>query len=846
MSAALDALLASASPEFVVLVEPQLAEAVGPFTLSAGGAPTLSNSTGAVTGFSGAGPTTGSGDSRIIVVRIATDATSISAVTITMSGSPLAATRLSTLSSGGRLAEIWYYLAPAASTASTIAITNTGGAECIYEAGAWSGVDQTSPFGTVLATSFNTASPSHSYSGTVLACDVVLDVLASNAGSATEGAGQTVDGNAADVSVRGSFSHESVVSESATMSWSLSGSAANPFICAPLQGFPEVYGAPWSSDVQTSISGGLYRRLDQVRQNGTALTSRASKRAVLDTNGSYYHDTANNIIYVSATNGANPNTFALIGAWFTLPLSTGHISFSDQPVYYPLVSGDLPVLVQEKPDILFGATMSDTGSVTFENGDGQFDALIANWIWRNKLVTFKLGGVGLAYSDFETVAKLRINSVQVDDEVCRVELVQAASILNRTIPPRLWSDGTYATDYLSLNFAGSDSLSKPQPWLFGTVRDCPLALLDSVTYANGLYGTVDPTAHPYGVTVSAVYAIDKSTGIGVTLTENTDWDWVTGGQLLQILNASYGPDTHIIWADLSDDPDPEFPLGPATPDTFGTLIELLLGMLGVDAADIDSAAFDAADAAATQLLGLWVDEPVPAADIVRIFEQSVNGQVFVGDDGRWTCRIFDPSGPADYTLSDHDFEKWKVSPDLLGVLNEVRVNYLELPGPAQTTQVSSSDSKVLYGSETSDSHTVFTALRVAADATALANHTRFLKGRPGAFIEFEERGLTLMGATAGSLVAVTRARGPVGRTGSLDGQLLELTRLELSLGPVPRVRGVLSDLGGQADRIFRLADSAITWSTTTDENKAYYGFLADANGYIDAADSSTRHGKVLW
>jgi hypothetical protein len=114
---------------------------------------------------------------------------------------------------------------------------------------------------------------------------------------------------------------------------------------------------------------------------------------------------------------------------------------------------------------------------------------------------------------------------------------------------------------------------------------------------------------------------------------------------------------------------------------------------------------------------------------------------------------------------------------------------------------------------------------------------------------FEERGLTLMNATVGKFVAVTRARGPVARSGRLDGQLFEIVKLDKSLGPQnPIVSGVLGDLGGRCDQIFRLAPAASTlaWSTATDSEKAQYGFLGDTGRYIDNADVLTKDGKALW
>jgi len=106
-----------------------------------------------------------------------------------------------------------------------------------------------------------------------------------------------------------------------------------------------------------------------------------------------------------------------------------------------------------------------------------------------------------------------------------------------------------------------------------------------------------------------------------------------------------------------------------------------------------------------------------------------------------------------------------------------------------------------------------------------------------------------MRTRVGEFVAVTRDRGPVARTGRFDGQLLRIVALSKSLGPdATVVRGVLSDVGGLADKVFRLAPagSTITWATATAEERAYYGFLSNADGYINPADVATKDGKVLY
>lgn len=592
-----------------------------------------------------------------------------------------------------------------------------------------------------------------------------------------------------------------------------------------------VYRAPWPRIVQSDvIPGGLYRRLDVVRENATPYTAVASIAACQAAAGSYFYDAAADLVYLHTTTGGTPNAFAFIGVWFTLFMSTDTVTFSDQPLYSPRITGTLPSLVAERPDMVFGVTVSAEGQLQLLNGDGLWDRLATQWIWRRKKVTFKLGGVGLPYTEFVTVGTLRINTLQVDDELCVLGLEQLESILNRSVPIKTFGDiTTYA-----LAVEGVASLS--QPWLFGIGKDCRPPLTDT---SAEVYTLIDINFQPDAVMhVDAAYAIHKTTGARTTLAPS---DYTTGtGATLQMLNLTYTYTTYDIRVDVR--------ITTQVP-TFGTQVKNVLLNLGEDLANIDTAALLALDASLPATLGVYLTEPMQAADLIHTFEQSVMAQVYINELGRWTARAWDPSAPADWTLTQSDFSVWTPAEDLQGVLDEVRVQYDGRHASGDYSESSSSDDQVLYGSETSDSHRVTTFLRDAGPAATLAQHLRFLKGKPANRITFVATSLLLLQARVGDVVAVTRDRGPVARTGRLDGQLFEIVRLEKALAGAdgaPQVSGILEDFGGQTDRIFRLAPAASTWATATDADRAVYGFLSETNGYIDATDPLTRKAKVLW
>jgi hypothetical protein len=602
---------------------------------------------------------------------------------------------------------------------------------------------------------------------------------------------------------------------------------------------PNVYYCDFPSQIATEAGGGIYRRLDFVRQNSTPLTSLSSIAAVNGALASYYLDTSLNRLYVATTTGASPDTFALLGAWFTLFFSTSSVSLSGQPLYLPIVTGSLPTVTEEMPDSLFGSMVSETGEVSFLNGDKLFDRISSQYVWRNKTATFKLGGAGLAYSAYTTVTKMRINAVAVNDEVCTLTLETMSSVLNRQLPIRTWGENADASNAIdpAQGFNGVF-----QPIVLGTVIAAPTSFGGSGGGFETWWVYDHDIVTAYAVsTPTAVFAVDKQSKIGVQLIDGGDF--VTSGdrQWIAVVLASFPHDQYDIVVVV-------FNAGIVFP-FFGSMARALLEICGESTANIDTAAFTAADSH-WRFLARYLNEPRSGFDWMMELCQSVNGQVYVGSDGRWTCRLLTPDIPAPSLLVsltdvEGDFVSWDPVETLATSLNEVRVRHSHRPYSDEWTEATASSDTIRYGNETNDSHRIDTWLTNADDATAHAQHLRFFKSQPPNLIAIEERGLKLMNSHAGDLVSVTRARAPVARTGRYDGHILRIQKIEKNLGPeAPTVRVILNDLDGQADRIFRLAPSGstITWSTATAQEKARYGFLADTNRYL----GGVKDQKVLW
>jgi len=100
-------------------------------------------------------------------------------------------------------------------------------------------------------------------------------------------------------------------------------------------GYTNVYEIAWAHHAATDvITGGLYRLLISIEEDGTALTERASI-ALVDANaGSWYHDSSAEKIYAHTTGSVDPDTLDMMAAIFRLHFSTSGRIYNVTPAGY--------------------------------------------------------------------------------------------------------------------------------------------------------------------------------------------------------------------------------------------------------------------------------------------------------------------------------------------------------------------------------------------------------------------------------------------------------------------------------------------------------------------------------
>ncbi len=177
---------------------------------------------GAVSSTQGNGPTLsvshtiGSGANRILVVGVASEREPV--LSATYAGQSLTKIGSQDDPANESRAELWYLLNPPVGTANVV-VTLSNNRETVIGATSWTGVNQTTPLGTLSTANGNSGTASVNVASAT--GEVVVDVAANiDAGLLTVGPGQTQHWNRNDVDVTGGHSNEPGAA-TVTMSWAM-------------------------------------------------------------------------------------------------------------------------------------------------------------------------------------------------------------------------------------------------------------------------------------------------------------------------------------------------------------------------------------------------------------------------------------------------------------------------------------------------------------------------------------------------------------------------------------------------------------------------------------------------
>jgi len=626
-----------------------------------------------------------------------------------------------------------------------------------------------------------------------------------------------------------------------------------------LSGWSVYSGSAYEVDLPRFIEAGdvaqLYRRVVGVRQNATDLEEVANAAAVVSGAGTWFWDEAAGVVYVRTVGSADPATFtmqAFVRYHFAtegrvVPPTAGD---DDGAVYYlPWVTEDLPRLSRQVSDLLFGATVSESGDVVMTNGHAAWHTLIPGHNWQNKRAEILFGDYGadgaeLARDELSTLATMIVQGPPVaDEETATIRLSGLSNRLSRQIPPGRFRAADYPD--LAPGLAGS-----PIPLLWGRATFQPPVTDVSgsgvLTLADSGYQTI--------LAVHGVVAIAKADGARFSLTLTTHYTVNTTACTVTLTGTGgFNVADYVFEVDATGKPDPDAPT--TALETFAAIVrDILETHVGVDPADIDSASFAQAALDAEAPLSVYLaelrtisslfssDEPdTPSLD------RSVLGRVRQSTDGRWSLIVWnDGATTTAPEMRKKHFARFRPDPPRADVSSLARVYYGRDHSAGAWSTAEATDLPTRYLAETYDEAQLYTFLRNERDAEDHAQRTLLLVSAESIEIEFEEVGSRLKNALAGDFAPVTYSPAPVAGQ-AFDAAPLEITRLDISLSPTLQISGRLVDLRSIRGRIGIVTDdTGADWSTATEAEKAAQGFVSDDSGLIDPSDATTEKLSITW
>lgn len=594
---------------------------------------------------------------------------------------------------------------------------------------------------------------------------------------------------------------------------------------------------PYTHPTTIRADRGLYRQLLAVYENGTALTVRANLATVQANPGSYFYDEAAETLYVETSGSVSPDTLSLLQVVFAVRVATSAVAFDGIPPFDAQIDGQTaPSIRMDRPELLRGIIAFPSGDLSLQNADGFWDYPAAKWLWPNGTIEFKLGGDGLAYSDYETVAVMQIaREPSAGDEVATFQLRSRGNATDRAFPQSL----------LATLYGQSAGQGRYMPMLWGRVVDVPCQKSHQTSGSRNFWAINDGVNFSSDVlTIESAEKVERGTGLRTALVESTDY-WYPGGALRHGIEVHTSIDAETYDVVVTVD-------RAAGQRTCGAVALSILRLCGIPDALIDTASFDQADLDNPAVLGLYVpggatvDVFTTGTELLNRLERSCLLSVYIAPTGLWTAQVWDPSfdWAALTRRTDADLFECRHQPDVTKTATaniSVRYGQAHYANTWQVETTSRDDAR--YRLDADSTEPVETCLANAADASVLANRLQLVGSNLPIEIEIED-GPHLLTYSPGDKIRIQRDRGP-SLTGTFD-QPMEIERISKSISTVA-VQATVSNMRGLGAKVKRPApDGVLDWATATDDEKMQYIFICDDSGFIVAGDPTTYQHSIFW
>ena len=581
----------------------------------------------------------------------------------------------------------------------------------------------------------------------------------------------------------------------------------------------------------TGDSVSITKIITSMESDGTVLSLQSSIATVHANANSFWHDTANEILYVNV--GGQPiATVTVLLGFFTLYFGTHGIELdpgTGDVLYKPYID-TVPNITFATDNILSGYSQIAAGDLVLNNSDGFWNLIIEKYVWENNAIVLKLGGEDLPYSEYTAQFTGTVFNKGWDEEKVVFDIRDGQMSLLRTIPEELYTTATYPN-------MDANKVGRSIPIGYGNFpleRDAVICtMIDDSDSGNDKY------KFKFGQqTMTQIYNVYVSQDSGATFTQFTaqspstdtpDADNKWGGNVLAdaefIINESAGFDPNKTVIKVAF----QAPLSSGSDITK----DLLQTWNGAPDAKLDLTSFANSASNSENLLRIYIDKVTRTDQIIDKICRSDLAFFFVNSEGEFDYHVFVPEvDPSAIIIDRSDLLKFDVEFDSNEFFTIIKVGHTQSPTNDNYLYVNNQDTAAQNKYKNTRQKLINTYLDNSSDGNILGQRQLLMRKTPTAKIKGVVK-FQLAGANIGDKIKITSSRAPINDTDGYNEKVVELTRLMID-STNGQIAFEGDDLKGIGTFIgFWVGAVSYTWSTATDAEKNEAGFHLDDNGFAD-------------
>ncbi len=626
-------------------------------------------------------------------------------------------------------------------------------------------------------------------------------------------------------------------------------------------------------------SSKILKSVTAMQADSTVLTAQSNLADVHSNSNSYWHDTANSILYVNV--GGNPETTVdVLLTAFTLYFATEGKDLNS--VYYEPYIMAAPNISQDTESLLSGFSVISAGDLVLNNNDGFFNVILDKFVWQNRNVVIKFGGEDLAYGEYGTVFSGQVYNKFWNEIEVNLTLRDNQTSLLRSLPETIFN----STDNPN---ADSNIIGLPVPLAWGSFgqddlvtdsggRTAPMipaeddsdggdagsptanvviyTLADhTVSSADAIWASPDNGQKWFLLTAQSPNT-DAPDGVGKwgsyddtgTIGDASDNSKITvrfaadGGAGTSATTVSYVQGQTRIKAGFKGRENSDTTQMTAPSDTVADLIDTFNDFTS---ADRNTTSFSESKTNSDNTVSVYLNKVTRTSDIINKICRSEPARFYTDGDGLFNYVFLNPEVDASALEIDRtDLLEFSVEFDQKEHFTKVKVGHQQSSTNFNYLYDLSQDVPAQNKYNNKKQKLINTYLDNSGDAIILGQRQIFIRKNPIA----RARGRVkwqMVQKNIGDKINITSSRAPFNNTAGYASRQFEIVSLSKDIGSATTFFEAI-DLSDFAASVgYWTSDSAPDWSSSTDSQKQQQGYWSDTNGFIDSTDGSSKNAS-LW